>query len=570
MTARLWFASVPFLLLLGISAFLVLSASDAAQAEDNGPQQVAPVPDAPGQPRVAWGPTRSSVRIEFPANTHDGSQFIYSYGVHLSRLMGDGQWTDWAWATDVHLCPSGTCSALLPDLTESTRYQVRVFARARMGNEGQITYGPASQERSFTTRSSLDPDPPSNFRVEQVSDNRARVAWEAPSHVGESPLSAFSVYARRWTGTDWTDWGWAAGTGADGRTAEPTGYYEGDTRSDFEPETRYQLRALAVNRDGTDDDTRRWSAPSEIVEITTTSPVASEQPSDESTGESVPTTVPTTGSRTTTAKSQAPTGGPPPAPKPPAPTGNPGDTNDPPTAKQEPTGNPGGGNPGGGNDPSPPKSQEPTGNPGGANDPPTAKSQEPTGDPEGTNEEGADDESATGTGDPEGTNEEGTDDESATGTGTGTVQDSLPDRQCLRIDWWRMRVNVYKWVPAADASDDTVWGTVPMEDRGDIQLLIEVWERGTTTAAYLDDGVPCNRDSGIPEAARPGLPYNRRVGWHGDPSDPSSITNIYLLGSSDEDRRNRNLGWIDTQAHRSEWRWVTVPSLRYLDLRTNR
>ena len=329
MTARLWFASVPFLLLLGISAFLVLSASDAAQAEDNGPQQVAPVPDAPGQPRVAWGPTRSSVRIEFPANTHDGSQFIYSYGVHLSRLMGDGQWTDWAWATDVHLCPSGTCSALLPDLTESTRYQVRVFARARMGNEGQITYGPASQERSFTTRSSLDPDPPSNFRVEQVSDNRARVAWEAPSHVGEFPLSAFSVYARRWTGTDWTDWGWAAGTGADGRTAEPTGYYEGGTRSDFQPETRYQLRALAVNRNGTDDDTRRWSAPSEIVEITTTSPVASEQPSDESTDESVPTTVPTTGSRTTTAKSQAPTGGPPPPPKPPAPTGNPGGTNDP-------------------------------------------------------------------------------------------------------------------------------------------------------------------------------------------------------------------------------------------------
>ena len=41
-----------------------------------GTVTVAPVPDQPAKPTVAWGPTRNSVRIEFDANDHDGSDFI--------------------------------------------------------------------------------------------------------------------------------------------------------------------------------------------------------------------------------------------------------------------------------------------------------------------------------------------------------------------------------------------------------------------------------------------------------------------------------------------------------------
>ena len=243
-----------------------------------GTVTVAPVPDAPGTPYVAWGPTRNSVRIEFPANTHDGNQFIYSYGVEVSRHLGGGQWTPWQWAANVDH-GHGTRTVTLTGLQPNSTYNYRVFARARMWDGGQTYYGPATgAATTFQTRWVNDPDPPTNFRVEQVFYNRARVAWDAPSHTGRAPLSGFTVHARRWTGTGWSDWGWAAGPGAGARNETVTGYFEGvnggsKSWADFQPHNSYQLRIDAVNRQGTDDSTKLRSAWSEIVWAQTPTPV---------------------------------------------------------------------------------------------------------------------------------------------------------------------------------------------------------------------------------------------------------------------------------------------------------
>ena len=165
---------------------------------------VAPVPDAPGQPEVAWGPTRNSVRIEFPANNHDGSQFIYSYGVEVSRHLGGGNWTPWTWAANVDHGP-GTRSVLLTGLMPNSTYNYRVFARARMWDGGQTYWGPATgAATTFQTRWVNDPDPPTNFRVEQVFYNRVKVAWNKPATRAGRPC----------TSTPSTP---AAGRGRDGR-----------------------------------------------------------------------------------------------------------------------------------------------------------------------------------------------------------------------------------------------------------------------------------------------------------------------------------------------------------------
>ncbi len=247
-----------------------------------GTVYVAPVPDAPPKPTIAWGPTRNQVRIEFPANTHDGSDRIYSYGVEIRRLKPDDTFTNWGWAASVNQ-GTGTLSALVQNLQPSTHYQVRVFARARLSELGDaIYYGPASDELGFTTRSVLDPDPPTGFRAHQVYYNRAEVRWWAPSHVGHSPLTRYTIHARRWTGSAWTAWGHSANVAPDAGSHLVTQYCSGGGSHsycpsanlvDFEPGTYYQLRIAARNNIGNTNSTARDSAWTELLEIQTISPV---------------------------------------------------------------------------------------------------------------------------------------------------------------------------------------------------------------------------------------------------------------------------------------------------------
>ena len=238
---------------------------------------VAPVPDAPGKPRVAWGPTRNSARIEFPANTHDGADRIFSYGVEVRRYFSDTDtWTDWTWKANVEGCSSGTCSALVTGLAGTSHYQVRVFARARLNELGEtIYYSPVSDEFGFNTRSTADPDPPTGLRADEVFYNRVGVEWSAPGYTGwySDPVYEYTIQVRRWAGSFWTPWGWAAAVGGSTRSETVTGYFEYGTFKPFEPGNTYLLRVAAKIRRQGDESDVLWSAWSETLQIKTLSPV---------------------------------------------------------------------------------------------------------------------------------------------------------------------------------------------------------------------------------------------------------------------------------------------------------
>ena len=251
-----------------------------------GTVTVAPVPDQPAKPRldpdngVGWGPTRNSVRIEFPANDHDGSDRIVNYAIQVSRHLGGSNWTEWATVANVDH-GEGTLTRTVTGLEASSSYHLRVWARAKMWPGGRTYYSANSEPLGFQTRPVADPDPPTGFRAEQVFYNRAEVRWWAPSHTGHGPLSRYTIHARRWTGSGWTAWGNAGNPGAGDSGYTVTYYCDGgshswcpsENRVRFEPGTHYQLRIEARNRVGTDDSTIRGSAWSEIHQIQTISPV---------------------------------------------------------------------------------------------------------------------------------------------------------------------------------------------------------------------------------------------------------------------------------------------------------
>ena len=253
-----------------------LTGTEQVELGTVGTVTVAPVPDAPGKPWVAWGPTRNSARIEFPANTHQGSEYIYSYGVEVRRYFSDTDtFTDWTWKANVDECSSGTCSALVTGLAGTSHYQVRVFARARMWSGGQTYYGPVSDERGFDTRSTADPDPPTGFGADEVFYNRVKVSWSAPGYTGwySDPVHEYTIHARRWAGSFWTPWEWAAAVGGSARSETVTGYFEYGTWKPFEPGNIYQLRVAAKIRRQGDASAVHWSAWSETTQINTISPV---------------------------------------------------------------------------------------------------------------------------------------------------------------------------------------------------------------------------------------------------------------------------------------------------------
>ena len=224
---------------------------------------VAPTPHKAATPTVAWGPTRNSVRIEFAANDHTYSEHIYNYAVQVRG----GQWTDWTTVTNVNH-GEGTITKVVTGLRHSTDYRLRIWARARLAVDvNKIYYGPASNELLFTTRASGDPDPATGFRAHEVFYNRVDVRWHAPSHTGNGPLQQYRIEARRWTGSAFTSWGWAATLNANATSREVTLYTEGGNFVNFQPGTHYQLRIRALNGTG------RGSAWSEIVAIQTLSPV---------------------------------------------------------------------------------------------------------------------------------------------------------------------------------------------------------------------------------------------------------------------------------------------------------
>ncbi len=241
-----------------------------------GTVTIAPVPSAVAWPNIAWGPTRNSVRIEFPANDHDGSDRIVSYGVQTRRLQSDGSWTDWGTVAGANH-GQGTRSVLVSGLQPSTDYQVRVFARAKMWSGGRTYWGPSGQAQGLRTHTELAPDPPWNTRAQKVYYNRAEVRWNAPSHHGRGPIQRYTIHARQQVGNGWTDWGWSANTNANARSHTVTGYCNGGSHSGcpaadfvpFDPQRVYQIRISARNQQGSPLDSV-WS---EVVEIQTIHPV---------------------------------------------------------------------------------------------------------------------------------------------------------------------------------------------------------------------------------------------------------------------------------------------------------
>ena len=239
-----------------------------------GTVTVAPVPDAAARPTIAWGPTRNSVRIEFEANDHDGSDFIVNYNVHLRRLQSNGTWTKWGGVGRVNHREGATLSTVVSGLQPSTRYQVRVSPRAQMWSGGQVFYGPNGPAVEFATHTELAPDPPTGLRAHQVFYNRAEVRWNAPGHVGVAPIARYTISARQQIGAGWSDWGWSANAGSGARSHTVTGYCSARGQShcpagsfvEFDPQRTYQIRVSARNQQG---NTPRDSAQSEIVEIQT-------------------------------------------------------------------------------------------------------------------------------------------------------------------------------------------------------------------------------------------------------------------------------------------------------------
>ena len=243
-----------------------LRGSEQVELGTVGTVTVAPVPDQPAKPRldpdngVGWGPTRNSVRIEFDANDHDGSDFIVNYAIQVSRHLGGSNWTEWATVANVNH-GEGTLTRTVTGLEASSSYHLRVWARAKMWPGGRTYYSANSEPLGFQTRPVADPDPPTGFRAQQVFYNRAEVRWWAPSHTGHGPLSRYTIHARKWTGSDWTAWGNAGNPHANATSHTVTGYCNGGSFSGcqaedfvpFEPGTHYQLRIAARSRSGSSD-----------------------------------------------------------------------------------------------------------------------------------------------------------------------------------------------------------------------------------------------------------------------------------------------------------------------------
>ena len=176
-----------------------------------------PVPGIPGVPALTRGNTQISVSWDEPSN--NGSA-ITSYGVQYRDSTADS-WIDWS--------SSNNTTALITDLTNDTRYQVRIRAINANGSSGW-------SDATNDTPISGVPGAPSTPDLTGIS-TRILTDWDAPSFNGGSAVNGYNVQYRAGNSGSWQNWS------HDG-TADST------TITDLTNSTSYQVRIQSKNSNG--------------------------------------------------------------------------------------------------------------------------------------------------------------------------------------------------------------------------------------------------------------------------------------------------------------------------------
>ena len=176
-------------------------------------------PSAPGAPAVAARPgTDDRLDVSWNAPANAGKPAITSYDLHYRPGMS-GNWIDGPQNVVV-------TSAVIPDLSPSTSYQVEVLATNADGDSDWSDHGTGS------TGAAEPPAAPTGLRT-TPSNGRVTLSWTAPSSTGGAAITRYE-YELDQSGT-WTTTGGTA-----------TSYTVGNLNN----EQSYTFRVRAVNSAG--------------------------------------------------------------------------------------------------------------------------------------------------------------------------------------------------------------------------------------------------------------------------------------------------------------------------------
>jgi len=187
--------------------------------------------DVPGVPTVVTGsPLEQAVALSWVAPASQGSSPITDYTIQYTSDNGV------TWTTFPHTASPAT-SITVTGLVNKTGYKFRVAAVNAVGQ------GDFSAPSAVITPDALPPAAPTNV-VAVRGDQQVVVTWTAPTNVGTSPLTDYTIQFSSTGGATWT-------TFPDGVSTATSATVTGLTNG-----VAYVFRVAAVNKNGASP----WSA----------------------------------------------------------------------------------------------------------------------------------------------------------------------------------------------------------------------------------------------------------------------------------------------------------------------
>ena len=220
--------------------------------------------------------THDSIRVRWTKPGESSSRPITSFGINTRtrNAAGTGWIVDdgpggttnaegWIWRANPD---AGATSHTVTGLPSSVLQQVRVFARAvQSGQTPPTLYGDSSAPVQFTTLSAA-PGAPAAPTVSGITAESAVVSWSDPTHTGASAIHDHDVDVRpvQSPAAAWSESEPAIHSLLNPRRITLTGYLTrpgvGDRQTVvLAPETAYQVRVRANNRDGMNTRRGAWS-----------------------------------------------------------------------------------------------------------------------------------------------------------------------------------------------------------------------------------------------------------------------------------------------------------------------
>lgn len=186
-----------------------------------------PQPTIPNAPSGVIGNAgNASVRLSWTAPEFNGNSLINDYDIEYSA---GGEWIKYTEGNT-----SFDTSIVINGLENGTGYRFRVYAKNSIGTS------PASAQSDIVTPTSDAPMAPTNFRVEDRTDDAVIVAWNPVTTAGSSPVQNYIVQAIASTNPPTPlDWTYSAQT----KTTSELNV----TFTDILPGPRYYFRVRAQN-----------------------------------------------------------------------------------------------------------------------------------------------------------------------------------------------------------------------------------------------------------------------------------------------------------------------------------